>query len=257
MAKKIEKVWRKGKWLIIDMKDRPESLVFHLGMSGSVVIEGTKPLEYMSFIAHAGNIWPPSHSRLLIDFEGAPSVAFIDVRRFGKMYIQKDPISRQPLKSLGPDPFNDDISEEAFAERMTKVSKKVKSALLDQSIFCGIGNWLADDILLEARIHPEMQTKLLTRNQFNRLRLAIFEIINSAVQYKAKCSSFPSHWLFHFRWKKLPGPSLGYRIHYLNISGRTTAFIPQLQGKKLESQPRSEGVLEVVTPPKKRRKGIN
>lgn len=57
----------------------------------------------------------------------------------------------------GWDAFNDAPSVDLLAARLGKKRVAVKSVLLDQAVYAGIGNWCADDVRpLKATVHLVM-----------------------------------------------------------------------------------------------------
>ncbi|KAG9743181.1 hypothetical protein KCU75_g15425, partial [Aureobasidium melanogenum] len=140
-------------------------------------------------------------------------------------------------KENGPDPVIDkDILTEAWLEEKLK-SKKVpiKALLLDQANISGIGNWVADEILYQARIHPEQYSYTFSSAQIAALHKAMMDVCGTAVGVLADSSQFPETWLMKYRWDKgkkdknvLPN---GDKIVHLKVGGRTSAIVPRLQKK--------------------------
>ena len=99
-----------------------------------------------------------------------------------------------------------------------------------------MGNWVADEVLYQARLHPEAPAKLLTEGEVERLHSALHSVPKTAVDAGADSSRFPKDWLFHHRWsKKKAGGSVGGRaIEIITVGGRTTAYVPEVQ--KLSEQ---------------------
>jgi formamidopyrimidine-DNA glycosylase len=75
--------------------------------------------------------------------------------------------------------------------------------LLDQNkIFCGIGNWLADEILFQAQINPETTVSRLNELGIDSLLKSMHSVLKVAIEVDAQSHLFPKHWLFHYRWQK-------------------------------------------------------
>jgi formamidopyrimidine-DNA glycosylase len=108
----------------------------------------------------------------------------------------------------------------------------VKAVLLDQGFSAGVGNWIADEVLYQARIDPRRRTNTLSRAEIARLRAKLRLVIGTAVRVGADSDRFPPKWLFHTRWsKRLQSPVTvrGERIRYLTVGGRTTAWVAEVQ----------------------------
>ncbi|KAJ6706511.1 FORMAMIDOPYRIMIDINE-DNA GLYCOSYLASE [Salix purpurea] len=112
---------------------------------------------------------------------------------------------------------------------LSKKKIAIKALLLDQSFVSGIGNWIADEVLYQARIHPLQIASSLSRESTATLHKCIKEVIRYAVEVDADCDRFPLEWLFHFRWGKKPGKVNGKEIDFIVAGGRTTAYVPGLQ----------------------------
>jgi formamidopyrimidine-DNA glycosylase len=94
------------------------------------------------------------------------------------------------------------------------------------------GNWVADEVLFQARIHPETAASALSKEELELLRQAIVDVCDFAVRVGADDKQFPSDWLFHSRWHKAGGVVLGHPVSYITVNGRTSAFVAALQKKK-------------------------
>jgi len=103
---------------------------------------------------------------------------------------------------------------------------------MDQKIIAGIGNWMADEILYRARVHPETRANELNEEQLAAIRSRVEEVVRVACDANSDHDLFPSDWLFHHRWGKQDGAKVnGDAIKFIEIGGRTTAYVPKLQLK--------------------------
>ena len=128
-------------------------------------------------------------------------LVFIDPRRLARIRLCKDPRNEPPISELGSDPILGMIGVESFVERVGKKSCTIKSLLLDQrDVVSGVGNWIADEVLFHARIHPEQKPNLLTREELANLHEKIKYVCETAVSVNADASQFPEGWLFKHRW---------------------------------------------------------
>jgi formamidopyrimidine-DNA glycosylase len=103
--------------------------------------------------------------------------------------------------------------------------------LLDQSFAAGVGNWVADEVLYQARIDPRRRACELGADEVRALRRELRAVIQRAVAVDADKDRFPRTWLFHVRWGKNKNAQTadGYRIEHITVGGRTTAYVPQVQ----------------------------
>ena len=64
-------------------------------------------------------------------------------------------------------------------DRLVGHPKGIKSLLLDQRAVCsGIGNWIADEVCYQTKIHPDQN--FLTVKEVESIRLSIRKILNRA-----------------------------------------------------------------------------
>lgn len=151
------------------------SIGIHMGMTGAVQIEGKKTLSLESFQTDETGKWPPAYCKLALSFgdagengkatskekvpEKVPSrMAFTNRRRFGRVRFiaQEDPTSVEPYSALGPDALDDlpRLGRDWFKEKLSPSGRAIKSALLDQALVSGLGNWLCDEALYQSKIDP-------------------------------------------------------------------------------------------------------
>jgi formamidopyrimidine-DNA glycosylase len=231
---------RKGKyfWLELDRKPWP---IFHLGMSGNVAIvdPAAKGAGHQKIWGGA-KMWSERNEdlrerlwfcRLLLKADRGFEMAFIDPRRFGRMWLTEDPWKHSRIKALGFDPLIEFPTAIELGARLAKRKKSIKSVLLDQSLFAGVGNWLADEILFHAKMSPHHLASKLTPKQVTALRKSLLAVIKKAVAVDADYERFPKSWLFHERWGKAKDAktSTGRKIIHEEIGGRTTAWVPGWQ----------------------------
>ena len=116
-----------------------------------------------------------------------------------------------------------------FTEHSQKRKINVKALLMEQGFVAGLGNWMVDDILMLARIHPKRTLSTLTDKEIKKLHNAIKELTVLSVGVDADKSKFPKDWLFHIRWNHGKETLTGLEVKSEKISGRTTFWIPKLQ----------------------------
>ncbi|KAK6458213.1 Formamidopyrimidine-DNA glycosylase N-terminal domain-containing protein [Scheffersomyces xylosifermentans] len=226
------------------------------------------------------NEWPPRFSKLEMVLENGDSkydLSFVDPRRLGRIRLLEGPgvqtdddlLLTSPLDALGPDyskplvppkvklEFGDPDPHthgrprptvEEFSKLVLSKKKPIKSLLLDQAFFSGIGNWVSDEIVYHARIHPgEVISSKIPPDleevhpTIQKLYDSIIYICQESVRVEGDVKKFPDDWLMLHRWGKArkKGPKQttkdGYVVDHETIGGRTSCFVPELQ-KPLESE---------------------
>jgi formamidopyrimidine-DNA glycosylase len=208
---------RRGKFIWLELDRRPWP-VFHFGMTGSFqVYEDAR---------HRPLFWKAE-----LQMETGTRLAVCNKRRLGRIRLQNDPRREPPISRLGFDALLDVPGLGAFAEVLGRRHAVIKGVLLDQAFAAGVGNWIADEVLYQARLDPRRRACTLDRNDVSRLRRRLKLVVETAVGVDGDSAKFPKGWLFHRRWGRDGSATTarGERIEHVTIAGRTTAWVPQVQ----------------------------
>ncbi|GMI93939.1 MUTM homolog, MUTM homolog-1, FORMAMIDOPYRIMIDINE-DNA GLYCOSYLASE 2 [Hibiscus trionum] len=229
VGKTIVSAHRKGKNLWLEL-DSPPFPTFQFGMAGAIYIKGVAVTKYKRSAVKDNDEWPSKYSKFFVELDDGLELSFTDKRRFARVRLLKDPTSVPPISELGPDALFEPMTVDEFTESLGKKKIAIKALLLDQSYISGIGNWIADEVLYQARIHPLQASSSLSKENCATLHKCIKEVIETSVEVGADSSQFPSNWIFHSREKK-PGKAFvdGKKIDFINAGGRTSAYVPELQ----------------------------
>ncbi len=219
---------RHGKHLWLELDRRPW-VTFHFGMTGTLSSPRSTPLALASGI-DGGPSWPPRFTKLHLAFDDGGALAFTNARRLGRVRLREVPREEPPIAGLGFDPHLEMPPPAVFVDRVRRRSIPIKALLLDQSFAAGVGNWIADEALYQARIDPRRSASALSELESRKLRSVLRRILTQAVAVDARADEYPRSWLFHRRWGKKEGVTLGGGvIEHLEIAGRTTAWVPARQ----------------------------
>jgi formamidopyrimidine-DNA glycosylase len=110
-------------------------------------------------------------------------------------------------------------------------------------VTAGVGNWIADEVLYQAKLDPQRKTHSLSQAEVETLFEQLKYVIQTGVEKRANSDEFPEHWLFHHRWdlraskKKKIRDSNGEEIVFKTVGGRTTAMLKSVVQSKT-SKPR-------------------
>ncbi|CAN6163322.1 unnamed protein product [Urochloa humidicola] len=219
---------RKGKnlWLQLDAPPFPS---FQFGMAGAIYIKGVPVTNYKRSVVNSDEEWPSKYSKFFAQLDDGLEFSFTDKRRFARVRLFEDPETVPPISELGPDALFEPMSVDNFLDSLGRKKIGIKALLLDQGFISGIGNWIADEVLYQSRIHPLQIASNLSRESCEALHRSIQEVVKYAVEVDADLERFPKEWLFHHRWGKKPGTVNGKKIQFITAGGRTTAYVPQLQ----------------------------
>ena len=198
-------------------------------MTGAFVVRGAPRVVYQSSKKGGSDpaAWPPRFAKLTLGFDGGAAAVYADSRRLGKVRLVDDPAAVLPK---GRDVLTDPPSPAELGHLLGGMRQPVKAALMDQAILAGVGNWVADEVLYQARVHPAAPAGGLGEAALGRLAAALPAVAKTAVDAGADESRFPEDFIFHVRWDERAGNSLlGRRVAWTKVGGRTTAYVPDLQ----------------------------
>lgn len=170
-GKTILMVNRKGKMLDFLLDDK-RHLLSHLGMTGSWRISKEKIFEKHTHLQFEGK----HHGKDIF-------LAYVDPRRFGHMYLYDEENAQNKLNELGVDLKSDDFSLSYFKDCLLKYPERfVKVTLLDQKLFAGTGNYIANEICARAKVRPDRKVSSLKTAEIKRLFAAVSVVIDGATE---------------------------------------------------------------------------
>ncbi len=222
---KLERSEALGKQMLFVAKKRGTKnhawLGLHLGMTGKLRIE---PAEF-----RAGK-----HDHLVLRQAGH-TLVFQDARLFGRVLFSEGSGAPKWWTKLPPDLLSSAFTVkdlETFLKRRARAP--IKAVLLMQERFPGIGNWMADEILWRAAIHPKQASGSLGAAQTKTLYREIRWVCREAMRIIGqKWDDPPDSWLFNHRWQKGGTcPRTGAKLMHATIGGRTTCWSPARQKLK-------------------------
>lgn len=123
------------------------------------------------------------HTHIIFSFTDGTELRYRDVRKFGTMHLfnKGEEENELPLSQLGPEPFSKEFTLAYLRERLNKTTRKIKAALLDQTVVVGLGNIYVDETLFRASIKPERIANQLTSEEYERLHKEIIATLEEAV----------------------------------------------------------------------------
>ncbi|HEX2493010.1 MAG TPA: bifunctional DNA-formamidopyrimidine glycosylase/DNA-(apurinic or apyrimidinic site) lyase, partial [Steroidobacter sp.] len=167
-GQRVREMRRRAKYLLFDLERG--ALILHLGMSGSLrLISSAAP--------------PMLHDHIDIVLDSGLCLRFNDPRRFGSLlWTSEDPLIHPLLRSLAPEPLN----EEFDAEYLARVSRgrrvAVKQLLMNSRVVVGVGNIYASEALFRAGIRPGRAAGRIKRVEFDALAASIKAVLKDAIR---------------------------------------------------------------------------
>lgn len=230
LGARVTGVGRKGKYFWLEL-DRKPWLFAHLGMAGWLreLGEPTIRLREHGNAPMEDEEGRPRFLKMLLTGANGRRIAMTDGRRLARIWLGDDP--KKALPRLGPDMLNEPWEADKLQAKLKGRSAPIKAMLLDQTLFCGIGNWIADEVLYRAGILPSREAGSLSLTELEALIRAIKKVIEFATEVGADSKKYPADWLFHHRWggKKGSDSIDGEQILREQVGGRTTAWVPTRQ----------------------------
>jgi formamidopyrimidine-DNA glycosylase len=162
-GQKITTISRRGKRIIFQL-GTGDQFYIHLGMTGRLTLTTAAPALHTHII-----------------FEIAEyQLHFSDPRRFGGIFCLGK--TESPDKGLGPEPL--EIRAGELAAALSRTTRAIKNALLDQTVLAGVGNIYADEALFESHIHPLTRSDQLSPVQTSSLTKAIKKVLRRALLHR-------------------------------------------------------------------------
>ena len=207
---------RRAKYLLADL-DAGETLVMHLGMSGSFRVEqGGEAATPGEFHHERGK--PGAHDHVIFEFESGARVVYNDPRRFGFMDLVATPklAACKHFAGMGIEPLDGGLDGAALRRLFDGKAAPLKAALLDQKLIAGLGNIYVCEALHRAGLSPRRAAGAVTKPGAARLARAIQEVLREAVE--AGGSSLRDH--------RRTNGDLGYFQHAFRVYDREGAACP-------------------------------
>jgi formamidopyrimidine-DNA glycosylase len=226
-ARRIERLDRRGKWLIWELADEVH-VVMHLRMTGNLLLV------------------PPGDTdrrfkRVQIDLDDGRHVIFADARRFGTgvVLLGHDAVHDYFQGRVGLEPLGPDFTAEALRGMASGRRAPVKAFLLSQERVAGVGNIYADEALWRSKIHPLKPVGTLKASQIESLHESVIHVLHAGIDAKGATiddyrdasgqeGSFQDKFQVHLREGE-PCSRCGRTIRKIRAAGRGTYFCPNCQ----------------------------
>lgn len=198
----LERVRTYGKLIRIDFSSvkekEPWSILNTLGMTGS----------------WSWNV--PKHKYARINFLAADgqALSFLDIRNFGTFKILSPEAADENVKRIGWDLLVAPCPEhlwETFKLHKKITKKEVKPALLEQSLFSGLGNIYVSETLYRVGLHPKAVVGNILDELWNRINVEAHQVLQES--YKLGGSSVETY---------VADGKEGKAQNYLKVYGRKT-----------------------------------
>jgi formamidopyrimidine-DNA glycosylase len=174
---------RRAKYLLFQL-DGGETLIAHLGMSGSFRLEKTAASTPGKF--HHERSKDPKHDHVVLVLDNGWVVTYNDPRRFGFMDLAPTgTLERHPrMRGLGAEPLAPEFDAARLAGLFAGSRAPLKSALLDQKRIAGLGNIYVCEALFRAGLKPSRPASILAdaRGAPTKAAAAVSEAIRAVLE---------------------------------------------------------------------------
>lgn len=246
---KITDVRRRAKNLIIALENSNLStpahnfLLIHFKMSGHVIVTSAeREIKNGTWLKRDGDFADPQNQFVRIQFflDDGNQIAFSDLRRFGYIKLVTKEELNKFLGEYGPEPLEKGFKIDILANILKSKKGPVKKILMDQKLIAGIGNIYADEILFEAKIHPQKPANSLDKNQIKMLYDSILKILKLALKnrgtstsdYRDASGQKGNYGNIRKVYRKTGEPcphKCGGKVERISLGGRGTHFCPKCQ----------------------------
>ncbi|MDD5069829.1 MAG: bifunctional DNA-formamidopyrimidine glycosylase/DNA-(apurinic or apyrimidinic site) lyase [Candidatus Omnitrophica bacterium] len=219
-GKKIERIIRRGKVLILGIKESG-FIIIHLRISGWLIVSKKEE----------------KFARVLFCLDDGRFINFCDQRVLGELKFSFNWQDLPIIKKMGQEVF--DLDSKAFIALFGNKKSKIKPLLMDQHFLAGIGNIYAQEAVFCAGVHPGRQSNDLSPKELSKIYQCLKKILSKAIEKKG--SSVDTYrdgegkkgeyaeLLKVYQRQNLPCVKCKTKIIKETIGGRGTCFCPRCQ----------------------------
>jgi formamidopyrimidine-DNA glycosylase len=230
-------VRRRAKYLLVDLSSG-ETLVIHLGMSGSFRAVGPRPgppegdpHEELDEVPYE------THDHVVFEMSSGVAMVFNDPRRFGFMRLVSPGgiDADRSVGALGPEPLDRSFTADVLADALRRRKTSLKAALSDQRLIAGLGNIYIVEALHRAQLSPKRRASTLVtrsgapRPQLGDLVVAIKDVLRDAIANAHRMYGEDRFRVYDKEGRPCPRRGCRGAIKRIVQGGRSTFFCPVCQ----------------------------
>lgn len=214
----VPEMKRRGKYLIAAF-DADRAIIFHFRMTGKII---------------ATDDPEPRFARLAWNSADHDWLVFKDARRLGQVEVfdTGELDDYEPLQKMGPEPYG--LTAEDLADLLPS-RRRLKDALLDQSVIAGIGNIAITEIFWRLELPPDIGVSDLSDDQIAALAdempryfdWLIADQMDDEVVYLGEGKERNPFDVYKREGE--PCPRCGVAIERAKIGGRSSYYCPDCQ----------------------------
>ncbi len=237
-GRRIEALSRRAKYLLADL-DSGDTLLMHLGMSGSFRINAQTP----GIFQHERSK-NTGHDHVVLWMSNGVTITYNDPRRFGFMLVEPRASlgEHKLMRKIGVEPLGNELDGALLAKLFAGKTAPLKAALLDQTLIAGLGNIYVSEALHRAGLSPRRAAGALAQKggkatpRADLLARSIRDVLAEAVaaggaslRDHRQTDGSPGYFQHHFRvydqeGEACPTPACTGVIKRIVQSGRSTFY---------------------------------
>ncbi len=141
----IGRCWRRAKCIVLDLSTG-DRLVVTPRFTGGLFVERR---------GEVSTVEPPSdYTAIALSLGDGRTLRYRDVRRLGTVALMDPPRFAAWEARIGPEPLDPELTAKGFSGFIRSTRRAIKTVLMDQRLFAGVGNIYANESLWAARIAP-------------------------------------------------------------------------------------------------------
>jgi len=190
---------------------------------------------------------PSKHTAFVVEYSGSgvpitrdtDKLFFNDPRHFGTIkFVKGRDAHAKKLKTLGPCILTTHMTPDLFAQKvLSKPTRTIAEALMDQSTVAGVGNYLKAEILFDVGISPWRQVTDVSAEEYVKLCSSVLRIASES--YKSQGATISTYRTpdgdrgttqFDFKVYSMKFCPAGHEVHREETpEGRTSHWCPVCQ----------------------------
>lgn len=204
-----------GKYLFAETVNG-KFLVMHFGMTG-----------YLNYYKNPDEA--TNYIRFQINFNNGYHLAYDDGRKLGRVYLTDDYKRFLKKKKLGVDPVREKINYSLFKQIINGRKGSVKTVLMNQKVFAGIGNIYSDEILFHAKIHPNSSFNKFKEKHLKEIYTQMKKVLQDAIKKDADPEKLSEKYLLNLRKPGKDCSICNGKIKKSTIGGRSSYYCSKHQ----------------------------
>ncbi|ARF08287.1 formamidopyrimidine-DNA glycosylase [Catovirus CTV1] len=216
-----------------------KSKIISVGSKGKLIWLKTKSYVIHILLRISGWIYNQSHkyTKYILVFDNGEKIYVDDARKLCIVRVLSYDEHNDAMNELGIDVFSDNFTSDIFYKTLLDYNINICAFLMNQYIFCGIGNYIKNESLYLSKINPKRKTSSLTESEsiklYNNIKFVYFSnLVEQLNDYKLSINkTMPKKLEVPYKFKvygQKKDPN-GYLVNVETIAGRNTYFVNEIQ----------------------------